>query len=392
MHYSQGRTPLLTRYVLQSLVGVWVLTFFSDVAYALVNVPFYVRVRHTTLSPLPCIHALSLSPCLTLMAPRTSPHHAPSHAAAGRPAVRHRRRAMRSAPCARRHETIGKLELYRLFLAPLFGNSFFSLIFVGMTLTSMGTRLEFSMGTARLGALMLTISLATNLVFVLMCYLMASFGSYEALFFTCQGFWVILMGLIVVECLSSPEGTRRLLFIPMPIPTKYYPLALYVLFSVFTGPRVDTLISMGIGYLYQHGYLDRAKPSAQRVSDWESGFLANFVSSQNFIVGGSAQGDSAWLPMAAPSDRDPSSQQHAGGGGTSFSNMFQSLRGAGSPAASSDVPTDRSAGAAPAALGRDGGADTFTGTGHALGGGSRHPNPQSARAAMLAAAEARGGS
>ena len=150
------------------------------------------------------------------------------------------------------------------------------------------------MGSTNLGVLLAVMSLATNLIFVFVCYLMASLGSYEALFFQCQGFWPVLMALIVVESQSSPESTRRLFVVAVPI--KYFPLALYALFSLFTGPRLDMAIAMGVGYLNAQGRLAACKPTPQQVAAWESGCLANLTSHQNFILGSSAQGSSAWSP------------------------------------------------------------------------------------------------
>lgn len=133
------------------------------------------------------------------------------------------------------------------------------MIFVFIAFTSIGGRLENAMGSARLAYLMLLIGLTANVAFLVFCFLMASFGTYEALFFQCQvlgrdkleidslnkhgnesakggpaklnliflsvcvfaqGFWVVLFGLIVVECLSSEETHRQLFMLPIQIPIK----------------------------------------------------------------------------------------------------------------------------------------------------------------------------
>jgi hypothetical protein len=39
----------------------------------------------------------------------------------------------------------------------------------------------------------------------------------------------------------------------MQIPSVWYPLVLYALFSLFTGPRLDWACSLAIGYLYGYG-------------------------------------------------------------------------------------------------------------------------------------------
>ena len=70
------------------------------------------------------------------------------------------------------------------------------------------------------------------------------------------------MGLIVIECLESPDGHRRLFFLPTPIPTKYYPLALFALFTMFGGFNLGMALSMAVGFAYQKGYLDMIKPNS----------------------------------------------------------------------------------------------------------------------------------
>jgi hypothetical protein len=223
-----------------------------------------------------------------------------------------------------------------------------------------------------------TVSLLANLGFVTFCFLMAMFGTYEALFFQCQGFWVVLMGLIVVECMSSVEPTRQLFFIPYQIPTKYFPLALYALFTLFGGPNLGMAISMAVGYLYSLGHLDVLKPSVSVVQSWEQGCLANFTTRQHYVTQGMAQGAGAWTAVqtAVPVGGDWGSQQRQpgadeeSGGGRSFWPQ--------GPPPSAPPLADK---------------DAFPGGGRSTGGGasSAASDPAAARAARLAALERRGG-
>ena len=61
----------------------------------------------------------------------------------------------------------------------------------------------------------------------------------------------MLFGLIAIEC-SDPlaEPTRQLFMLPYAIPTKYYPLALFALFSLLGGPDLGHAMGLGMGYLY----------------------------------------------------------------------------------------------------------------------------------------------
>jgi len=170
-----GRTPLVTRYILQTLGVLYLLSWAtSSLTLGLINIPY---------------------------------------------------------------STILKFQLYRLFLAPLVGNSLLSLVFAAIWLSSMGAKVENAFGSAKFASVILMVGTFANAGFAIFCFLMAALGTYEALFFTCQGFWVVLLGLIAVESLESGVPTRQLFMIPYQIPTKYYPLALYGLFFAFGRPR-----------------------------------------------------------------------------------------------------------------------------------------------------------
>ena len=58
--------------------------------------------------------------------------------------------------------------------------------------------------------------------------------------------------------------------IPVDIPGKYYPAAMYVLFCLFEGPKLSYIVAIGVGYLHQKGYLDCMEPSSALLEDLES--------------------------------------------------------------------------------------------------------------------------
>ena len=60
------------------------------------------------------------------------------------------------------------------------------------------------------------------------------------------------------------------MFIPVDIPSKYFPLALYGLFSLFGGPQLDLLVAIFVGYLSSKGHLDRVKPSSYQLEQLEA--------------------------------------------------------------------------------------------------------------------------
>ncbi|CAM9370773.1 unnamed protein product [Heterosigma akashiwo] len=197
--------------------------------------------------------------------------------------------------------SINHLEVYRLIFSPLYTTSLLSVVFIMMSFSGTGRQLEQAFGSASLLALMFTISVGTNVAFVVLCFLLAALGTPEAMFYSCGTFWIIFMGLVVIESMNSGTESRKLLFLPVQIPIKFYPLALYGFFMLFTGFRLDTLLALGIGYLYAWGYLKFLEPSRSRLEGWEVGCLSGMVQRVGFITSSSAVGATAWLPVNNPS-------------------------------------------------------------------------------------------
>jgi membrane associated rhomboid family serine protease len=183
-------TPLVTRYILISQVITWIISFFMDLSLAVANVPQF---------------------------------------------------------------TIFKFELYRIILSPFICPGLFSLVFAYLSFTENGRRLEFSMGSTAFACLILTIGIISNLGHLMVTILLYGVtGSEEWLLLPSQGIWIILFGVIAIECSQAPSNSMRKLFF-FTVPTLYYPLALFGLFSLLGGFQLPYLLSIGVGYAY--GYV-----------------------------------------------------------------------------------------------------------------------------------------
>mmetsp|Transcript_7474 Transcript_7474/g.9721 ORF Transcript_7474/g.9721 Transcript_7474/m.9721 type:complete len:408 (-) Transcript_7474:331-1554(-) len=289
-------------------------------------------------------------------------------------------------------------EVYRLIFSPLYASSLLSVIFIILSFSGTGSQLEQAMGSTGLLALMATVSLATNVIFVVVCYLLYMVGNVEALLYSCGSFWIIFMGLVVVESLNSGMESRKLMFLPIQIPIKFYPIALYVFFILFTGIRLDTLIALGVGYAYVFGYMKRFEPSQTRLDGWENGCLSGLVQKPGYITTSGAVGTNAWLPVNNPSGH-PSMQRPRGGLASLFGGMQQQQQ--------QQPPQDPSSGPSGNVFGRGGGGgkpaaaqpSAFEGSGFTLGSGSgarggyapvATQDPEAARLARLQALESRG--
>lgn len=208
--------------------------------------------------------------------------------------------------------TLFNFEVYRVILSPIVGNSIMSVILIALFYPVMGRKMESSLGSTAFLLLIGTISLITNITFDLVCLVFYFGGMVDAMFWNCSGFWTVLFGLITIECMAAPEMPRRMMFIPVDIPSMYFPLVLYGFFSLFSGPQLDFAISMGVGYAYSKGHLDRFKPSSAYLDQQESsgGLLHSLSRQSGWVLAGLAQGHEAWLPV-----NNPDAQGGSGGGG-----------------------------------------------------------------------------
>ncbi len=262
--------------------------------------------------------------------------------------------------------TILKFEVYRILTSPLVCQSVLSLVFAYISFVDHGKRLEFSMGSTAFAYLMMVLAAVTNVTFLVVCFTLNGLSGEPAyLYMQSSGIWIILFGLISIECCKAPTGSKRRLFF-CDVPTIYYPLGLLGLFSLFGGFQLAYTISVGVGYAYGYGHLDFLKMDA-RFKRWEDTVLSNFVQRDGWIAGSAATGSDAWNNT-----------------GSSGFSMFQ--RPPSGAAASGGLAAPGPATATPEAAKPAG---FPKGGGRTLGGPSRRPPSADKRAAMLEAAAKR---
>ena len=124
------------------------------------------------------------------------------------------------------------------------------------------------------------------------------------------------MGLVVVECSIYPAATRQLLFFPVQIPTKYYPMALVAFFALFSFSW-DLPIGTCVGYLRVYGWLKSLSPSNNLLIETErSGggmfdFLTNAI---NYVSVNEALGGEIFNDVSSQNNDGHSNRQNTNGG------------------------------------------------------------------------------
>jgi len=203
------------------------------------------------------------------------------------------------------HFTIFRFEIYRIVLSPLVNSSLLSLIFAYWSFKAHGKRLEHSMGSTAFAWLCLMMAVLSNLAFIVLCFVMYILSGEESILFNnSSGIWIILFGIIAMECVRAPRGSKLRLFVA-DVPVLYYPLALYALFALLGQSfLLAHLLSIVLGYLIGYtgeisnvvtNHLERVVLiNSAKAKEWEDNYLSTLTSRPGWIVGNAANGSGAW--------------------------------------------------------------------------------------------------
>eukprot|EP00543_Licmophora_paradoxa_P014791 CAMPEP_0202464504 /NCGR_PEP_ID=MMETSP1360-20130828/62151_1 /ASSEMBLY_ACC=CAM_ASM_000848 /TAXON_ID=515479 /ORGANISM="Licmophora paradoxa, Strain CCMP2313" /LENGTH=230 /DNA_ID=CAMNT_0049087827 /DNA_START=279 /DNA_END=971 /DNA_ORIENTATION=- len=202
-------------------------------------------------------------------------------------------------------------------------------------------------------------------------------GDNGYLWYKSVGIWTILFGLIATECSNAPQDSQRRLFF-FTVPTLYYPLALWALFSLLGGVNVADLLSVAVGYAYGYGYLDNFKASLSFCNRLEETILQTFTRREGWVVGHAASGSGAWA----------NNEHESQGFNSMFASLGQTVQAASTSPSDMGLPAPGRVSAPvdpafPVSGGRPLGTATAATTSNVSGSSSQ------ARAARLAAAEKR---
>lgn len=101
-----------------------------------------------------------------------------------------------------------------------------------------------------------------------------------------EGLWPILMCELTLLCLSEPETNMGFFFFPCTIKAKYYPIVLFVIFTVLSNFNLDFEILCGIafGFLYHYKLKDKLEISNNFVLKIENSFLCHWMTNINGFV------------------------------------------------------------------------------------------------------------
>lgn len=222
------------------------------------------------------------------------------------------------------------LQIHRLFISPFAFFSIFEVLFAFFAFLPSCAKQEKEWGTVKTIVDFFWKNLLVNVLFVVFVYFLSLFTDLALKKLFCYGLWQIFFVNLVERCLRDPEGVSMLLCLPVQIKNKYYPLVLWLLFSLISGSlRVDNLVSMGVGYIHfkylNEGYY--AFLSDARMSSWSGSFvfawmrnLPNYVNSSGGMSqsSGSSSTPGPVIGRVGSNNSSNNQQQQSGGGFNTF--------------------------------------------------------------------------
>lgn len=145
-----------------------------------------------------------------------------------------------------------------------------SLLFSLFSFIPSATLEENSMGTVPFALRFFKLSLVINVLYSTFCLIIGYTLLPRLLQMPAVSLWPIIFCDMVIQCYQEPEMPRGLCCLPVQVKSKWYPLILVAIFTVFFGPQLSLFAGIGVGYLYVFGFLKWTESSAPSLRNWEN--------------------------------------------------------------------------------------------------------------------------
>uniref|UniRef100_A0A7S3G6G4 Derlin n=1 Tax=Palpitomonas bilix TaxID=652834 RepID=A0A7S3G6G4_9EUKA len=280
---------------------------------------------------------------------------------------------------------VEKLQVWRVVSCTYAPQGLLGLLFGGMFLYNTGRALEEEMGSLYFAVLFASIGFWANILFDVGSLLLSPVMPMMWSPYNCSGgFFVVILGLITIQSQRSTAESMSIWGL-FSVPTRYYPVALVLFFSLLGGRVMDNLAGVAIGYLYVHGHLLRLLPSPSKIAEWESGSTMSAVVN----LPGYVHANGGWVGAGSVSNADV--ERGDGGNGQQRGGVF-GFGGVSAPPPSSSsggASGQRATPSAPPPPSAQHGGSNFSGNGYTLGstapaGKSRLVNEGTAKSGTIA--------
>lgn len=196
--------------------------------------------------------------------------------------------------------TIYYFNLYRLITTSFITTNILSIIFSIYFWYQEAVKLEREIGTVKYMLIFLMNSFCIQLMYTLIMFLFSLIiRSTKILNLKItnsgvrnDGLWPILLCDLTLLCLSNPEEPQKFYFFPFSLKAKYYPIFLFVFFTIISGFRVDleVLCGIGFGFLFHYYLKNKLLLSNNYATKIENSFLCKWMKKKKgFIYIGGAR-------------------------------------------------------------------------------------------------------
>ena len=190
--------------------------------------------------------------------------------------------------------TIFYIQIWRLFTTAFMTTNILSIIFSLYFWFKDAVKLEKQIGTIKYMLIFLMNSICIQIIYCILMFLLSliiqsSFVLKMKITPTGirnEGLWPILMCDLTLLCLSNPEAPMRFFIFPCVIKAKYYPLVLFLIFTIINGFNFDFEILCGIayGFLYHYYLKNKLNISNNFALKIENSCLFRWMKNRNGFI------------------------------------------------------------------------------------------------------------
>ena len=190
--------------------------------------------------------------------------------------------------------TIYYYQLWRILTTPFMTTNILSVIFSLFFWYNDAFKLEREIGTVRYLLIFFMNTLFIQFLYCLITFLISIIIQNDILLkmkitsrgIRSEGLWPILLCDLTLLCLSNPNENIKFYFFPSVIKAKYYPIILFIIFTILSGFTIDPeiLCGIGFGFLYHYYLKNKIKVSSNFASKMENSFLFRWMKNKKGFI------------------------------------------------------------------------------------------------------------
>ena len=190
--------------------------------------------------------------------------------------------------------TLYRFQIWRLITTSFMTTGILGIIFSLILWYKDAVKLEKELGTVKYMLIFFMNTLCIQILYCLITFLLSLIIQNKAVMtmkisgegIRNEGIWPILMCDLTLLCLNNPEAPMRFFILPCVFKAKYYPLILFLVFTVISGFFVDfeIMCAIGFGFLYHYYLKNILKISNSFALKVENSFLCKWMKNKKGFV------------------------------------------------------------------------------------------------------------